>query len=433
MSLSLNLDRSIFLTTADQIGCDLCRDAIWDGRRCTWMGWSKEKVAGQWGDVYRSMSPDLYGGSSGIALFLAELYRFTQDKQQLRAVEGAVEHALSNLQMIQDGLVFGFYTGYLGVAYAIIRVAEILGREDWIAAGLALVERMCQRPRSEQTMLDLLSGSAGVIPVLLQLAQRYDRPNWLGVAEEQGRYLIRTAEVVDGRCSWRTLEMPVFANLTGYSHGVAGISIALLELDAVLDDPIYRDTALKAWRFEADMFDQTQQNWPDNRNIHPANPASKPGFCMAWCHGAPGIGMARLRACELLPDHQGLRQDLERAISVTAHSTAQALTHSIQHFSLCHGVAGNAELLCLAAMAESRPDLFAIADQLGLRGVELYGSGGAVWPCGIGNGAENPNLMLGTAGIGHFYLRLYAQQALPSILLVRGSSFLGDAATKKIK
>jgi lantibiotic modifying enzyme len=40
------------------------------------------------------------------------------------------------------------------------------------------------------------------------------------------------------------------------------------------------------------------------------------------------------------------------------------------------------------------------------------------WPCGAPGGAETPNLMLGLAGIGYFYLRLYDPIHTPSLLMV---------------
>ena len=56
-----------FLEIADRIGCRLCRDAVWDANRCSWLGWSMEPVNNQWTTVYRSFAADLYGGTSGIA------------------------------------------------------------------------------------------------------------------------------------------------------------------------------------------------------------------------------------------------------------------------------------------------------------------------------------------------------------------------------
>jgi len=40
------------------------------------------------------------------------------------------------------------------------------------------------------------------------------------------------------------------------------------------------------------------------------------------------------------------------------------------------------------------------------------------WPCGLQRAATVPGLMVGTAGIGHFLLRLYDPAAVPSILSV---------------
>jgi len=53
-------------------------------------------------------------------------------------------------------------------------------------------------------------------------------------------------------------------------------------------------------------------------------------------------------------------------------------------------------------------------------GIERYAKRGHPWPCGM-NG-DTPNLMLGLAGIGYFYLRL-AIPAIPSILLLRREAF----------
>ena len=48
----------------------------------------------------------------------------------------------------------------------------------------------------------------------------------------------------------------------------------------------------------------------------------------------------------------------------------------------------------------------------------LCGSNRNPWPYGVTSGGETPNLMLGTAGIGYFYLRLYDAAAIPSVLLL---------------
>ena len=46
-----------------------------------------------------------------------------------------------------------------------------------------------------------------------------------------------------------------------------------------------------------------------------------------------------------------------------------------------------------------------------------YEASGGAWPCGVMGGAETPNLLLGTAGIGLHYLRL-ERPDIPSVLMV---------------
>ncbi len=413
----MTINRLECLDVADRIGCILSRDALWDGDRCTWMGWSKENINQQWQNAYCSMSVDLYGGTSGIALFLAELYQLTNDAEQLRALEGAVAHALANLSRVPSGLESGFYTGYIGIAYALIRIGEILRRDYLLEVGSAMMDRLNGQAMDAQ-LVDVLSGSAGLIPILLLMAQRYDKPSLIGIAHTHGQNLIRRAVHVGEVCSWHTVDMAVFANLTGYSHGAAGISTALLELYGVTGDREYLDVALAGLRFEASVFNEKQKNWPDNRNMNSTDPNAKPGTSMAWCHGAPGIGLSRLRSSVLLPDHEGIRADLELALATTAASLSALWKPGNGNYSLCHGAAGNAELMLMAGQQLGRPELTRVAEKVGEEGIDFYVKQGLPWPCGNGGAGETPNLMLGTAGIGYFYLRLYDPVAVPSVLLI---------------
>ena len=64
-------------------------------------------------------------------------------------------------------------------------------------------------------------------------------------------------------------------------------------------------------------------------------------FQTAWCHGAPGIGLARLRSLPVLDD-AATRAELRAAIATTL---AHGFTGS---HCLCHGGFGNLELLVRA-------------------------------------------------------------------------------------
>jgi lantibiotic modifying enzyme len=142
-----------------------------------------------------------------------------------------------------------------------------------------------------------------------------------------------------------------------------------------------------------------------------------PGCSLTWCHGAPGIGLSRLRAWALTGD-EARRLEAETALSTTARALDASLeTGAGFGFSLCHGDAGNAELPLLAARMLGDVAQRERAERVGRMGIERYLRADAPWPCGVPAGGETPNLMLGLAGIGWFYLRLH-DPAVPSVLLI---------------
>jgi lantibiotic modifying enzyme len=55
------------------------------------------------------------------------------------------------------------------------------------------------------------------------------------------------------------------------------------------------------------------------------------------------------------------------------------------------------------------------AEQAALRGIDTYENADLPWPPGVNGGVENPSLMLGSAGVGWFLLRV-AQPDVPSVL-----------------
>src|SRR6266571_3023051 len=107
----MNNSKTIFLKAAESIGVRLCRDAIWDGLRCNWLGDSMEFTSQAWTVVHRSFGPDLYSGTSGIALFLARLHQATTEPIFRITAEGAIRQALSRLGQVSPAARIGFYSG----------------------------------------------------------------------------------------------------------------------------------------------------------------------------------------------------------------------------------------------------------------------------------------------------------------------------------
>jgi lantibiotic modifying enzyme len=230
--------------------------------------------------------------------------------------------------------------------------------------------------------------------------------------------LARAERFPDRGASWSSGPKQSTMNLTGFSHGTAGGAYALLGLFAATGKQEFRRIAEAALQFERSWFDDDESNWPDLRQVaQDVNPQTSRLPCATtWCHGAPGIAISRMRAAELLPD-PAYRVEASIALATTAKHLRGWLNTPHVNYSVCHGVAGNAEVLLMGLRSgiHAVVDLSALIERTAKYGSVAHGSGGDSWPCGVGLGGESPNLMLGLAGIGYFYLRM-ARENIPSVI-----------------
>ncbi|MEO1083615.1 MAG: lanthionine synthetase LanC family protein, partial [Acidobacteriota bacterium] len=206
------------------------------------------------------------------------------------------------------------------------------------------------------------------------------------------------------------------APLAGFAHGAAGIAWALARLAAVTGDDRFHGAANGGLEYERHLYSPAQQNWPDLR--HDRLQDGEWSYFHAWCHGAPGIGLARL---DLLDRWGGDRLDRAGRIAeirAAARSTLEAGFGD--NHCLCHGDLGNLELIHRAADALDDADLRDAGDRLArwlLTGLEAGGL-----HCGVTSRAELPGLMTGIAGVGYGLLRLAAPDDVPSVLLLETPS-----------
>ena len=92
-------------------------------------------------------------------------------------------------------------------------------------------------------------------------------------------------------------------------------------------------------------------------------------------------------------------------------------THKVSDYSLCHGLTGICELLLSASDTLNESSYQSLAMDVGVRGINKYLESRRPWVCGLPEG-EPLGLMLGLAGIGYYYLRLYNSAIVPSILML---------------
>jgi lantibiotic modifying enzyme len=297
------------------------------------------------------------------------------------------------------------------VALALARAAAILDDSGLDAAARAIASEVSRaRVIAEH---DIMSGRAGLVVALLALRSLLREEALLDVAVEHGDALIGDAQQTDAGLCWFTPMLPRAPGLTGYSHGAGGVATALLELAAATGAERFRDAALAAFAYERALYDPGARNWPDLRSAERESTAGRGSFATFWCHGAPGCALARMRAREL--GLIGLEPEISAALATTQAWVEAALASATVNYSLCHGLAGNAEVLLEGV--EMPPNASSLAQRVAVAGIESYPARSLPWPTGA-FGAPTPSLFLGLAGIARFYLRL-ATPALDSLLVIR--------------
>lgn len=411
------------LIEAGAWGDMLCRDAYWHGERCSWVGHSPDE-APQEGPLVcgvASLGPDFYSGTAGVALFLAQLHALVPKPTYRDTALGAIRHAAHHAEGIQPDVGIGLHTGALGVGFASGRVGQLLGVGGLAADGVQLARRAVAQA-GDRPFLDFVSGSSSAICVLLIMSRWRDGDSLLECADVLGRDIVTRGNAADGRWSWSNADVSGGTQwarpLNGLAHGAAGVGIALLELFARTRRAEYRTAGLGAFAYEDQYVNEADGNWEDLRvETRPSVAVEVPGHTMAWCHGAPGIVLTRLRAAQLVPEHG---PDLQRTIMLglrgaAAHAESQ-LKSSAFDVTSCHGLAGNIEPFVMAAHILQEPAHLQRARDL-WREAFRRRDDGATWMSGVGTGARNPSLMLGMAGLGYGLLRAFDPARVPSILL----------------
>lgn len=417
----MSSSRDVFLETADRIGARLCRDALWADQRCNWLGASFDSFGPVMTPIYKSFGSDLYGGTSGIALFLSHLFQVLPTPQYRTTALGAMRQALSHIKDIEQNQ-FGLYAGSGGVIYTLLHMGEIFEQDDCVHQALDLLKARAQEPPSPH-QLDVIGGIAGSLALLLYAHGQYPHEWLLDQARRQGYYLLDQARKRDFGWSWTTLppSVPCIDDLTGFSHGAAGIAWSLLELYHTTGDEVFLEGACEGFRYERHLYSPDRENWPDLRGLdsEETEDNGELKYMIAWCHGAPGIALSRLRAYKITGE-QSYQEEAEAALRTTI-GALQKLDPTNANYSLCHGAAGNADVLIYASTVLGDDRYRLLAERVGQQGIEWYESTRISWPSGLSSRESTPPLMQGAAGAGYFYLRLYDSDRVPLILIVTPS------------
>ena len=417
----------LLLETALRIGERLSSKAIWHKDRCTWMALTplnsnqEDEQAAK--TMYSSVGPDLYSGTSGIALFLGELYLATGDRSMKRLSMGAMKQAVATKERIPAPLSLALYNGLSGISFASALLARLLGEQEFMEHALEIMKPIFRGNRQGQA-LDQMSGIAGAINAMLSLRTLLGDDAPLPVAISLGDQLIQKAICRDNYCSWRSEIFPKQQNLLGFSHGTSGIAHSLIALHQVTGNEEYRKFAELAFNYEHRWYNEQMNNWPDFRGIPTSfeKKITAMNFPLSWCHGAPGIALSRLLAQKVLK-LETYKSEALTALTTTQKGTQRMIAQENVNFCLCHGLSGNGDILLTGGLTLGKgfPSFIDMAFQVASVGITRYSQNNS-WPfAALGN--NSPGLMLGLSGVGYFYLRLYNNK-IPSMLAIENQDIL---------
>ena len=413
-STAERVTRKDLLDEARAIGTRLQKLALVRGERVNWPG-VIEMNGKEW--YLLPAGPDLYNGLPGIALFLAYLGRLSGDEQFTHLARLAWQSIYSLFCREKHYLQWGSTGAFNGIGsfiYLLSHLGTLWHDPTLLQQAEEMASSLSEVIDADQAF-DIVGGTAGCLAALLSLHAVAPGDSTLAAAVRCGDHLLKHAQALPQGIGWssQTAEVP----LTGMAHGNAGIALNLLRLAAISQEERFRQGALAAMDYERSMFLPEKNNWADLRGVSLSALTEDPQMIkspkrspmVAWCHGAAGIGLARLGSLQF-HDDEATRAEIEAAVQAT-----RAEGFGTSH-SLCHGDMGNLETLLMASrlLPEHYPG--EIVERLQASLLQSMRTQG--WRSCVPQGVETPGLMHGLTGTGYELLRLAWPEQVPSVLLL---------------
>ena len=403
--------KATFSAEADRIAAELSHYAIRRGQSVAWIGldWLGDSEFSQ----LVCLGPDLYNGICGIGVFLAAHAAVTGNKASAELAYAGLAQLRKNLKSrnaarMSRALGVGGAVGLGSIVYALAVMAKSLHDDDLLVDARQAAELFTDDLIAADKQLDAVSGSAGAILGLLRLYRDTRSDDVLRRAEKCGEHLLGQPRLgPQGRRTW-VGQGSGPRGLNGMSHGAAGFAYALASLAQATGRQELRQelaqAAAECIAFENSSYDAQRHNWPDLRE------EGGPSWPCQWCHGAPGIGLARIATSRLRGmDAARLAADIENAVEGVKLGRPTALD------TLCCGALGGVEFFCEAGAALGRDDLRALAAQRLTTVLQTAATAGD-YRWNSGKRRFNLGLFRGLAGVGYTLLRR-VDGSLPNVII----------------
>ncbi|MAC18853.1 MAG: hypothetical protein CMJ23_04080 [Phycisphaerae bacterium] len=363
----------------------LADSRLMSGDLASWIGLDMDSVR----EVVTptALSCDLYSGRGGLAVLFEKAYRVLGDHRWLELARSALEIELAGYRRHgDDSPLLQCPPDGVGVRAGAIAGLWTIGRHEGMGDCRDLARRLATKiservVRRDETY-DLISGSSGMILLLLGLDEEETIPGVLEVVGRLADHLV-AHQVDDSGPSWNAFKGE--RSVCGIGHGRSGSGLALLAAGAKLDRVDLRRLGLAVLHGEHSLrCDSPEDAWPDFRGVRRGSTETPPSGSTAWCNGTEGIALARAAALRIVDDPI-LRDDLEFAL-VGANQMP-----TTKRFHLCCGRAGRVETL--GSLKRLLPEIDLIDPVLAARAMVR-----AIDDPGSNFGLHGPGLFQGRAG-----------------------------------
>ncbi len=361
----------------------------WDSQNVSWINTSIID-----GKLHLNpMNDSLYDGLSGISLMYLSLWKITKEDDYLTIAEKIIFDIMSRIDSTKKNIPIGAFTGLSSILYTVLNFYVFTYKSLYALYAKKLL-LMIRNKLPEDVFLDVISGMAGTLIVLIRYYELTKELEILELAKKCGDLIINKAiKVSSQEVGWITIDKEP---LSGFSHGNAGIIFALHLLNKHINSKKIKDIINKGLQFEVN--NKYQSRWNDLRT-------SKPGSDLgAWCHGSSGILLSRLEL-QSSDDNYVKNQskiDINHAIS------------NIKEFgfgkeqNLCHGDIGNA-LIMLKYAQHTQEDKWNVILQ------DYFSKVIPEYILELQNNIQPLGLMTGLAGVVYGLLLFYDSR-LPNVL-----------------
>ncbi len=352
-------------------------------------------------------TPDMFAGSAGVPILFADLFAATGEARYREIAEsGALwidQETKANLTSASPDP--GLYFGLAGHGMTFLRLFQATRRARWLDLALSRARAL---QRVEHAEAELLTGAAGAVIFLLEMGRAAGDAGYVAAAERAGDVILSAARADASGWRWPWVRRSGTFEAAGFGHGASGIGYALAELYRVTRRHDFRDAVLGAARWIESHALETDAGVAWTRY-----PGDTRAPRVQWCHGSPGIGLFAIRGFEAVGDAslRGLAERCAEAVYAAGDVRANA--------SQCHGLAGNGELLIEMSRVLGEQGWMRRAREFG-RLATAYreeAGGRARWRSDE-PGEYGVDFMTGSAGTGHFFLRLARPHAVAMPLMV---------------